>query len=77
VVNRTFENVLGAELAKTYVIDWDAEQLCERFILLASMPSPERKQLGEKLRKIVLHDHSLNGLCGKLLSQFQELKTAI
>ncbi len=73
VVNRTFEKVLGAELAKTYVIDWDAEQLCDRLILLATLSLPEKKQLAEQLREIVLQDHSLNGLCGKLLSQFQDL----
>lgn len=74
VTNLAFTRVLGADLAKTWVIDGDQSKLCDRLLLLADMSELERRQLGQKLRNIVVREHSLTGLCTKLVCEFKSVK---
>ena len=71
VTNPVFSGVLGEDLTKMWVIDWDVEKLCDRLLLLASMSEQERYELGNKLRDIVVRQHSLNGLSMKLVNEFR------
>jgi glycosyltransferase involved in cell wall biosynthesis len=73
VVNPIFSGILGPELAKTLVVDWNAEQLCDRLLLIISLSELDRCQLGKRLRDIVVHDHNLSGLCDKLMDEFRQI----
>jgi len=73
VTNPVFTEVLGEELAKTWVIEADASLLSHRLSILASMSSSEKERLGKQLRNIVMRDHSLDGLCKKLIDEFSSL----
>lgn len=74
VVNQTFIRVLGTALANTWVIDWDAEQLCDRLLSLAEMSEIERRQLGKQLRNIVVQEHNLTELCLQLVRELKSVK---
>jgi glycosyltransferase involved in cell wall biosynthesis len=71
LVNPIFANLLGAELAQTCIVPWNAEQLCVHLQRVATMPQAARDVLGKQLRAIVIHDHHLGGLCQKLLTEFR------
>jgi glycosyltransferase involved in cell wall biosynthesis len=71
IVNQAFADVLGEELAKTWVVDWDDEPLCDRLLHLMSLSASERQSLGEKLRAIVVRDHTLKNLCQRVLAELE------
>jgi glycosyltransferase involved in cell wall biosynthesis len=73
IVKQVFAEVLGAELAQTWVTDSAPDQVAERILLVASMPEPERRQLGEQLRAIVVRDHALEKLCGKIIAEIEDV----
>jgi glycosyltransferase involved in cell wall biosynthesis len=70
ITNPAFTNLLGADLSH-WVIDGDPPNLCDRLLLLASMSEIERRNLGQQLRNIVVQEHSLTGLCTKLVREFK------
>jgi glycosyltransferase involved in cell wall biosynthesis len=73
VVNDTFTQILGEELAKTWVIERDAELLCERLLLLTSMSESEWFQLVRQLRNIIVRDHNLDNLMDRIVQVFGSL----
>jgi glycosyltransferase involved in cell wall biosynthesis len=72
ITNPAFTNLLSAELSH-WVIDGDPVKLCDRLLLLASMPEIERCKLGHQLRNIVVQEHSLTGLCSQLVREFKSV----
>ena len=73
VVNRSFEEVLGPQLAKDWVVNWNVEQLSERLVYLLEMPLQEREALGERMRKIVVDDHDLKKLTSRVIAECKGL----
>ncbi|MEO0132931.1 MAG: glycosyltransferase family 4 protein [candidate division WOR-3 bacterium] len=73
ITNPAFTNLLGTDLSH-WVIDGNPLKLCDRLLLLASMSEIERCKLGQQLRNIVVQEHSLTGLCTKLVREFKSVK---
>ncbi len=77
IANPIYTDILGGELASSWIVAWDAEQIAQRVRVLTEMPARERTQLGKQLRGIVIRDHNLRRLCERLLDQFRELRSAV
>jgi glycosyltransferase involved in cell wall biosynthesis len=71
LVNPVFREVLGPELAEQCIVDWNAEQLCERLRRLIDMPCDERRKLGDTLRGLAVREHNLDALCIKLIEELR------
>jgi glycosyltransferase involved in cell wall biosynthesis len=74
IANPDFSRILGAELSRNWVVEWNVEQLCDRLFHLSSLTVVERQQLGERLREIVVRDHNLDKLCDRLVQEFQAVR---
>jgi hypothetical protein len=75
IANPVYTDILGEELAATWIVAWRAEQVAERVRLLARMTGQERVQLGKQLRAIVVQDHNLRSLCERLVCEFRGLQS--
>ena len=73
VAGHVYTEIVGKKFARTWVISQNAEQLCERLLLLASMSELERRWLGSQLRAIVVSDHGLTRLSRRIVDELEEL----
>jgi glycosyltransferase involved in cell wall biosynthesis len=73
IVPSIYAPVLGA-VGQQWVIPQDATALCDRLLRLHSLPLPNRWQLGDQLRQIVVQEHNLEKLCDRLIQEFQAVR---
>jgi glycosyltransferase involved in cell wall biosynthesis len=73
IVPPIYATVLGAA-AQEWVVPQDAAMLCDRLLRLHSLPLPNRWQLGDQLRQIVVQEHNLEKLCDRLIQEFQAVR---
>lgn len=73
IANPLFTEILGEELASSWVSEWNAEALCARLIQVTSLSASERRYLGKQFRQIVVQNHNLEGLCKRLVKKFHDL----
>ena len=52
----------------------DAEQLYARLLHLMSLSAEERQAIEEKLRAIVVRDHTLKNLCQQVLAELESAR---
>jgi glycosyltransferase involved in cell wall biosynthesis len=73
VANPIFSDVIGEDLAREWIVNWDAKELCDRLLLLTSISEQELYEIGRKLRSIVVKNHGLYKLCTKILCELKEI----
>jgi len=74
VSNRVFENILPPPLQKLLMFrEGDNFDLAQKIIQLAERPGEELIRIKQRLRQIIVEQHSLDGLIEKLVNNFKEL----
>jgi len=72
--NIAFHQVLSPVLASRWLIAKnDVSALHEALVRLVHMSEAERTALGHSLREIVVNDHSLPSLAGKIAMEIEQL----
>lgn len=68
VSNRAFLSIFPKDLRGQLMFkEGDAEDLAEKLRLLIALPSSTKKEIGERLRRIVRDNHSISTLAARLL----------
>jgi len=66
--NEAFKNILGQDLM---VEEDNSQELAEKIEWAMGLTEAEREEQGLKLREIVVKNHSLDNLAGKIINQFK------
>jgi glycosyltransferase involved in cell wall biosynthesis len=74
--NRTFESVFAADSGSLMFQEQDARDLSRRLCHWASADGEERGRVAQRLREIVVRDHSTDGLADRLLEVFRDALAA-
>ncbi len=74
LVNPIFQDVLGAELARQCVVQWDAADVAAHLAQMAALSAAERREIGQRLRAIVVARHDLRRLAEQLIEEFASLR---
>jgi glycosyltransferase involved in cell wall biosynthesis len=74
--NEGFKQTMGDYAPKLLFRYGDPEDLAEKLHWVLTLTAAELKEIGAYLRKNVEEYHSLNGLAGRLVSLFEELRSS-
>jgi glycosyltransferase involved in cell wall biosynthesis len=75
--NRTFAPIFGADARRCLFEERDAADLSDRIVEWARTSPEQRFAVGRQMRERVVRDHSLAGLCERLVEEFRNLAAGV
>lgn len=71
--NTAFQRILGTYDERLYVPRENPSEFARKMAAILEMSAEERRRLGEGLRQIVMENHSLEGLCSRIVGLMEDL----